>query len=93
MIPIETVKKVAKIARLNLTEKEIVKFQKDMSDILEAFKEIDKVNTNDVKPSFHSVELKDNMREDNIEECLLNEVALSNTKNKENGNFKGPRAV
>ncbi len=89
----ETVKKVARIARLDLTDKEIEKFQKDMNDILDTFKELDKVDTNNIEPSFHSVELKDSMRDDKIEECLINEAALSNTKNKENGYFKGPRAV
>lgn len=89
----DIVKHVAKIARLELTSKEIKKFQKDLSEILEAFKEIDKINVNKVHPSFQPLPVRDVFREDVVKESLSQEKALSNTKHKENGYFKGPRVV
>ena len=38
-------------------------------------------------------DIKDVMRKDELEQCLPQEEALSNTKNKENGFFKGPKVI
>ena len=91
-VTIDVVRKVAKAARLELTEPEVEKFSKDLNDILLAFKDLDKAQTN-VKPAFQPLEIKDVTRDDAPEKCLTQEEALANTKHKENGFFKGPRAV
>ncbi|MBI2076251.1 MAG: Asp-tRNA(Asn)/Glu-tRNA(Gln) amidotransferase subunit GatC [Candidatus Aenigmarchaeota archaeon] len=88
----DIVRRVAKIARLDLTEAEVKKFSKDLNEILAAFKELDKAKAN-VEPSFQPLEIKDVTREDKPEDVLSQEAALSNTKHKEKGFFKGPRAV
>ena len=87
----ELVEHVVKIARLSLTEDEIKKFTKQLEDILKAFKEIDKIDTEDVKPSFHPQEIKNVWREDKPKKWKWK--PLENTKHKEDGYFKGPRAV
>ncbi len=89
----ETVKKVSEVARLNLDEKEVKKFTKDLEGILEAFSELKKVDTDNVEPTFQPVDVKNVLREDKIEDGLSQKEALSNTKNKEDGYFKGPKAV
>ncbi len=89
----KTVRKVAEIARLNLTEKELDKFSKDMDSILKAFKDMQNVNTGRVKPTFQPIEVKNVLREDRIEKSLSQKDALKNAKQKEKGYFKGPRAV
>jgi len=85
------VERVAKVARVKLTEQELDKFSKQMESILQAFKEMDKVDTADVKPSFHPQELKNDWREDEVEPWKW--IPLANTKHKEGKNFKGPRIV
>jgi len=85
------VEHVAKIARLSLTEQEIKKFTKQLEDILETFKEIGKVNTKNVEPSFHPQRIKNVWREDKPKKWKWN--PLGNTKHKEDRYFKGPRAV
>ena len=82
---------VARIARLNLTKKEAKRYQKDMNEILAAFRTIKTVNA--AKPSFQPLDVKDVFRKDEVEKCLPREEALRNTNHKENGFFKGPRAV
>jgi len=93
MIDKKTVEKVAKIARLELTEKEINKFSKDLSNITEAFKSLEKVDTIKVNPTFQPIEMKNVFREDVVEEGLSQSEALSQTKEKEDGYFKGPKVV
>lgn len=92
MISSDTVRKVAATARLELTDAEIAKFSRDLSDILAAFRDLDKVQT-DEKPSFQPLEIRDVLRGDVAENGLSQEQALSNTKHRENGFFRGPRAV
>ena len=87
------VRKVAKIARLDLSEKEVYKFSKDFKDILGYFSQLDKVSTIKVEPTFQPLPIKDVLRNDRVERCLSRKEALSNTKNKEGGYFKGPRSV
>jgi aspartyl-tRNA(Asn)/glutamyl-tRNA(Gln) amidotransferase subunit C len=82
---------VSKIARLELTEEEKEKFVKQLEDILKAFKKIDEVDTEKVKPSFHPIEIKNVMREDEVKTWKWE--PLANTKHKEKKYFKGPRIV
>lgn len=93
MIDEKIVKKVAGIARINLTQQEIKKFSKDLVSILDAFKDLAKVDTKNIKPAFQPIEVKNVLREDKVEKSLTQEQALSNTKNKEKKYFKGPKVV
>lgn len=87
----ETVKKVARIARLDISEEEVKKFVPQLKEILYAFSKLNEVETSDVKPSYHPIEIKNVVREDVPKKWKWN--PLSNAKNKEDGYFKGPRAV
>ncbi|MBN2330380.1 MAG: Asp-tRNA(Asn)/Glu-tRNA(Gln) amidotransferase subunit GatC [Candidatus Aenigmarchaeota archaeon] len=89
----KTVKKVAGIARLNLTEGELRRFSEDLVSVLDAFNVIGKVSTKDVRPTFQPVDIKNVAREDKIEPCIPQREALANTGNKEEGHFKGPKVV
>jgi aspartyl-tRNA(Asn)/glutamyl-tRNA(Gln) amidotransferase subunit C len=91
-ISLETVKHVARLARLDLTDKELKNFQKDLDDVLLAFKDLDKAKTR-CQASFQPLPIKDITREDEEKGCLSQETILANTKHKEKGFFKGPRAV
>ena len=84
---------IAELARLKLTEKEIEKFLPQLKEILETFSKLDEVNTENTKPSFQPVELKNMAREDKIKDCLTQEEALTNAKDKKDGYFKGPKAL
>jgi len=89
----ELIKKVASVARLELTDEEEKLFLEDFKEILEAFSKIDEVDTKDEEPAFHAVEIKDRLRDDAVEKSLSQEEALSNTEHKKDGYFKGPRAI
>ena len=86
------IKKVAEVARLQLTEKEEKQFVDDFKEILKIFSTLDEVKT-DEEQSFHPVEMKDRLRDDIVEDSLSQEEALANTMHKKGGYFKGPRAI
>ena len=84
---------VAEVARLKLNEEEIKKFLPQLKEALEFFSKLNEINTDNVKPSFQPVELRNAMREDKEKECLSQDDALSLTEHKKDGYFKGPRAI
>ena len=91
----ELVKKVAKNARLILTEEELKKFTPQLAEvILESFNKLDSIDANE-EPSFQPIEQKNKLREDEVKESLTQEQALQNVKEdlRENGYIKGPKVM
>ena len=84
---------VAEVARIKLNEEEIKKFLPQLEEALEFFSKLKEVDTDNVKPSFQPVEIKNAMREDIEKESLSQDNALSLAEHKKNGYFKGPRAM
>lgn len=56
MISKEEVNRIAKLARIKLTEEEAEKFQGDISSILDYFDLLKEKNTDNVEPTYHSTE-------------------------------------
>jgi aspartyl-tRNA(Asn)/glutamyl-tRNA(Gln) amidotransferase subunit C len=80
---------LAKVARLDLTEEELELFTGQLKVILEAFREIDAVDTEGVEPSFHPLDLKNVFREDGARPWVWD--PLGNADHIEGKHFKGPR--
>ncbi|MBU2638568.1 MAG: Asp-tRNA(Asn)/Glu-tRNA(Gln) amidotransferase subunit GatC [Nanoarchaeota archaeon] len=93
MLTQDMLEKVAKNARLNLTEKEMDEFLPQLKDVLNAFSELSKVDAKDIEPSVQPVILKNVMREDKPEKSLSGEEVFANTRLKKDGYFKGPRVI
>jgi aspartyl-tRNA(Asn)/glutamyl-tRNA(Gln) amidotransferase subunit C len=83
------VERIAKVARLELTEAEIEKFTEQLKVILGAFMELDDVDTEGVEPSFHPQELSNVLRDDEVTPWSWD--PLENTGHREGRHFKGPR--
>lgn len=82
---------VAKLARIKLTPQEEEKFSKDLGKILDHFKELQELNTQDIKPLTGGTNLTNSLRED--KEHSLGRDASAVTKafpDKENGFLKVP---
>jgi len=89
----QLVKEIAKVARLKLTEEEIDKIEKNMDEVLNAFSKIQEVGTENVEMSVQPVKLGNALREDIPKKCLTQEEALSQTNNKKDGYFVGPKSL
>lgn len=66
MISKEQVKHIAALARLSLSEKELKKFQKELSAILDFVEKLNKADTGKAEPIKQVSGLKNVMREDNV---------------------------
>jgi aspartyl/glutamyl-tRNA(Asn/Gln) amidotransferase subunit C (EC 6.3.5.-) len=60
----EEVKHIAKLARLGLSEREIEKYQKELSKILDYIEKLKEIDVSNVEPTFHPLKIKNVVRED-----------------------------
>ena len=93
LIDRELLRKVAKNARLRLTDEELTEFTPQLKEILDVFSQLDKVNTDNTLMSIQPVDLKNVLREDVQTPCLSQDRVLANTIHKKNGYFLGPKAL
>jgi aspartyl-tRNA(Asn)/glutamyl-tRNA(Gln) amidotransferase subunit C len=83
------VKKIAKLASLTLTAEEEIKFEKQLSDILQYVEKLNEVDVTNVEPTSQITGLENITRNDDFtSEMLTQEQALSGTSSKHNGMFK-----
>ena len=85
--------KIAKNARLELSEKEIKEFLPQLQEVLNLFSQLDQVDTKNVKPSFQPIKIENVTREDKITPSFSKEEVFLNVKNKQDDYFKGPKAI
>ncbi|MFX0080889.1 MAG: Asp-tRNA(Asn)/Glu-tRNA(Gln) amidotransferase subunit GatC [Candidatus Hodarchaeota archaeon] len=90
----QTIEHLSKLALLDISEEEKEQLSKQLGDILDYFKKLNDIDTDNVKPTTHPIEgLSNVFREDEPWESLSNEEATKNTKYKQDGYFKAPRIL
>ncbi|HTX43896.1 MAG TPA: Asp-tRNA(Asn)/Glu-tRNA(Gln) amidotransferase subunit GatC [Methanocella sp.] len=87
------VQHIASLACVEIDDEQRERFAKQFNSILEYFKELDGLNTEDVEPTYHVIGLNNVFREDVVEESLPQEEALRNAPKQDKGFIKGPRIV
>jgi aspartyl-tRNA(Asn)/glutamyl-tRNA(Gln) amidotransferase subunit C len=70
--------KTAHLARIELSEKECENLASDLTQILDYFDKISELDTDDVVPANHELEVSNVYREDKIQESLPIEDVLKN---------------
>lgn len=88
MIDRETVKHVAKLARLGLTEEEVEVLRDQLSVILENIAILQQVDVSGVSPTAHASRLQNVMRPDLAEPSYPPEVLLANAPAQEDNCLK-----
>ncbi|UXR71067.1 Asp-tRNA(Asn)/Glu-tRNA(Gln) amidotransferase subunit GatC [Staphylococcus sp. IVB6240] len=89
----EQVEHIANLARLNVTEEESTAMQETLAGILDFCHQIDSVNTEDVNPTNHVLDLQNVLHEDVAVTGLPQDKALVNAKEVEAGQFKVPAVM
>ena len=85
--------KIANLARLHVNDEEIAKYTEQMNLILEYMEQLNQVNTADVEPLSHPLDLKNIFREDKVQPSLPVEDALRNAPDKSGNYFKVPKVI
>jgi aspartyl-tRNA(Asn)/glutamyl-tRNA(Gln) amidotransferase subunit C len=91
MITKEDVEHIGWLARIDISEQETVEYMEKLNSVLGYFGQLDELPTEDVAPTYHVTEIYNVFREDVVEECLPQEVALANTEHKQDGTFRVPK--
>lgn len=89
----ENVKYVANLARLKITDEQQEKFINEMESIINFADMLAEVNTDDVEPTFHAIELQNVLREDVVTSKYNRDKLLQNAPSQYNGCFEVPKVV
>ena len=84
----EEVLRIARLARLGLSDEEINKMQEQMSNILANFEILEQVDTADVPPTAQSIALRNVMSDDEVAPSLPPDDILANAPRKESDFFR-----
>jgi aspartyl-tRNA(Asn)/glutamyl-tRNA(Gln) amidotransferase subunit C len=87
------VRKVAKLARLDLTDAEVEEFAGQLSAILDYVARMNELNTDGVEPLAHCLPINNVFREDIVKKSLGTEKTLANAPQHDGPFFKVPKIL
>jgi aspartyl-tRNA(Asn)/glutamyl-tRNA(Gln) amidotransferase subunit C len=86
----DEVKHVAHLARLAITEEEATQFQKQLDAIIGFSEQLNELDTNNVQPTTHVLQLKNILREDKPGKGLPLDEVLKNAPDHKDGQVRVP---
>lgn len=93
MIDIDQVRKVASLARLELSAAEEEQFTSQLNDILTYVQQLDELDTQDVPPTTRAIEVSNITRPDQLEAFAEREAILGSAPDREQDFFKVPQII
>lgn len=93
MIDIDQVRKVAQLARLELSETEEQQFTGQLNSILDYVQQLDELDTTDVLPTTRAIEVSNITRPDTLEVFAERENILDSAPEREADFFKVPKIM
>jgi aspartyl-tRNA(Asn)/glutamyl-tRNA(Gln) amidotransferase subunit C len=84
---------VAKLARLEVTDQETAKYTQQLANILQYVEQLGKLDTANVEPLTHPLDVKNVYRKDEVVPSLPQKDILSNGPEVQSGHFKVPKIM
>jgi len=84
---------IARLARLGLADSEVDEFQEQLSNILENFEILQKVDTSNIPPTAQVIPLQNVYREDGVSPSLSQSEVLANAPRREGDYFRVPAVL
>ena len=88
MIPEDTVKYIADLARIHLNKDETKSFTKDLVSILDYINKLSKLEVSEIEPTSHVIPMQNVFREDKVQPSLKQKEALDVAVTSYKGFFK-----
>ena len=88
----EEVLHVARLARLELTDDEVMRFQEQLSAILEAVSKVSELDLSDVPPTSHPLEIANTWADDVPHVSLGPDETFANAPDRDGNLFRTPPA-
>ena len=89
----EEVLHVARLARLSLSEAEADRLREQLGNIFSYIRQLDALDTKDVVPTSHAVEMGTPFRDDTVRPFGDKEAILANAPDREGDFFRVPRII
>jgi aspartyl-tRNA(Asn)/glutamyl-tRNA(Gln) amidotransferase subunit C len=87
------IEKVARLARLELSEEEKETFGNQMEQILTYMEQLNRLDTSGVEPTSHAIPIYNVFRDDEVKPSFPHEEVLAIAPDEEEGHFKVPRII
>ena len=84
----DEVKRIARLARVGLSDDEVAHFQVQLSEILDYFQRLREVDTEGLPPTAHTLAMQNVMRDDEPRPSFDKEEVLANAPQREDDLFR-----
>ena len=84
---------IAKLAKLKFNNEEATKMQDELNKILEYVEKLNELDTSEVEPLSHVIDLKNVDREDVVNQTLTADDILKNAPSKTEKFFRVPKVI
>ncbi|MCE5299870.1 MAG: Asp-tRNA(Asn)/Glu-tRNA(Gln) amidotransferase subunit GatC [Spirochaetia bacterium] len=84
---------IAHLSRLEITEQEAEQYTKELSDILEHINRLSKLNTDNVEPTYFTMDMKNVTRSDVVKPSIDKQKVFVAAPSIENNGFKVPKII
>ena len=88
----EQIQWIAHLSRLELKPDELALAATQLTSILDYINQLQQINTDNIEPLAHALDVSNVFREDDLKESLAVDEALANAPNRQ-GNFYGIPAI
>jgi aspartyl-tRNA(Asn)/glutamyl-tRNA(Gln) amidotransferase subunit C len=89
----DQVEHIAKLARLSITDEEKETLGSQLSNILDYIEKLNELDTTDVPPTFHVLELINVARDDSPVDSLTADDALNNAPDRADNFYRVPKII
>lgn len=89
----DEVKKIAHLARLEISEEQVADYAKNLSSILDLVEQMNAVDTSGVEPMAHPLHMSQRLREDVVTEQNQREHFQQHAPAVEQGHFLVPKVI
>ena len=84
----DAVRHIGKLSRIELTDEEVQTFPAQLTDVLQYFDKLQELDTENVTPMVHPIELNNILAPDTLQASLTPDEALKNAPQREGDFFK-----
>jgi aspartyl-tRNA(Asn)/glutamyl-tRNA(Gln) amidotransferase subunit C len=93
MLSEDQIKKIAELARLELTPQEVTLYSKQLGAIVDYVSELSKIDTKNIEPLVTPTDIKPHFRKDEVEPSLGAQGVTANAPEKSGNLFKVPAVL
>ncbi|MFQ5591499.1 MAG: Asp-tRNA(Asn)/Glu-tRNA(Gln) amidotransferase subunit GatC [Phycisphaerae bacterium] len=89
----KTIRHVARLARLHITEEEVARYVEQLSSVLSYVEQLNELDTENVAPTTQALCVSNVFREDEVRASLSPDAALASAPQHKDGFFQVPRIL